>query len=73
MKASGNRLLATMTWPLFVVLRTRSPRERAPKSFWNRVNVEHLAIYEAIAEGDRVAAEYKMREHLHYIYEKVDW
>jgi DNA-binding FadR family transcriptional regulator len=73
MKASGNRLLETMTWPLFVVLRTRFPRDRAPESFWTRVNADHLAIYEAIAEGDRVTAEYKMRQHLQHIYEKADW
>lgn len=73
MKASDNRVLETMTWPLFVILRTRLPRDRAPKSFWRRVNADHLAIYEAVAEGDRVTAEYKMREHLHHIHEKVHW
>jgi GntR family transcriptional repressor for pyruvate dehydrogenase complex len=73
--ASGNRLLETMTRPLFVVLQTRFLRDRAPKSFWKRVDEEHRSIYEAIAERDRLAAEYEMREHLKHLqrmYEQID-
>lgn len=73
--ASGNRLLETMTRPLFVVLQNRFLRDRAPESFWKRVDEEHRAIYEAIAAGDRLAAEYEMREHLHHLrrmYEQID-
>ena len=73
--ASGNRLLETMTRPLFVVLQTRFLRDRAPKSFWKRVDDEHRNIYTAIADGDRLAAEYEMREHLHHLrrmYEQID-
>ena len=73
--ASGNRLLETMTRPLFVVLQTRFLRDRAPKSFWKRVDDEHRNIYTAIADGDRPAAEYEMREHLHHLrrmYEQID-
>lgn len=74
-KASGNRLLETMTRPLFVVLQTRFLRDQAPKSFWKRVDDEHRNIYAAIAAGDRMVAEYEMREHLHHLrrmYEQID-
>lgn len=73
--ASGNRLLETMTRPLFLVLQTRFLRDRAPKSFWKRVDEEHRNIYTAIADGDRWAAEYEMREHLQHLrrmYEQID-
>jgi GntR family transcriptional repressor for pyruvate dehydrogenase complex len=73
--ASGNRLLETMTRPVFVVLQSRFLRDRAPQSFWANVDDEHRAIYNAIAAGDRLAAEYEMREHLHHLrrmYEIID-
>ena len=70
-----NQLLALMTEPLFAVLQNRFLRDRAPAKFWERVGVEHRAIYAAIAAGDRVTAEYEMREHLHHLrqtYEQID-
>lgn len=73
--AAGNRLLETMTRPVFVVLQNRFLRDRAPDSFWKRVHDEHRSIYDAIASGDRMAAEYEMREHLHHLrrmYEQID-
>ena len=73
--ASGNRLLKSMTRPIFVVLQTRFLRDRAPRTFWRQVHHEHRSIVAAIAAGDRVSAEYEMREHLRHlrrIYELID-
>ncbi len=73
--ASGNRLLETMTRPLFVVLQDRFLRDQAPDSFWKRVDIEHNTIYKAIEAGDRMVAEYEMKEHLHHLrrmYEQID-
>ena len=74
-KASGNELIETMTRPVFVVLQNRFLRDRAPKSFWTRVNDEHRLIHQAIADKDVLTAEYEMREHLHHLrrmYEQID-
>lgn len=74
-ETSGNRLLEPLTRPLFVVLQDRFLRDLAPASFWMRVDEEHRLIYDAIAAGDRLAAEYEMREHLQHLrrmYEQID-
>lgn len=72
---AGNPLIEVMTRPIFEVLQTRFLRDRAPKSFWRRVNAEHQAIYEAVASGDPNRAETEMRTHLVHLrgmYEKID-
>jgi DNA-binding GntR family transcriptional regulator len=63
------------TPPVFLVLKTRFLRDRAPKRFWVRANQEHKRICAAIAVGDGDAAETEMRDHLRHLrslYEKID-
>ena len=74
-QAARNDLLDTMTRPIFVVLQDRFLRDRAPSAFWGQVAEEHQRIYEGIAAGDRLTAEYEMREHLRHlrlVYEQLD-
>lgn len=74
-QSSGNELLETMTRPIFVVLQDRFLRDRAPSEFWSQVAEEHQRIYQGIAAGDRLTAEYEMREHLRHlrvVYEQLD-
>lgn len=63
-EASGNRLLAMVTRPVFGVLRERFLRDQAPKSFWRTVDRDHDAIFEAIEGGDADSAGDLMRAHL---------
>lgn len=62
--ATGNRLLRTMTQPLFDTLQTRFARELAARDFWRQVMVEHAAIVDAIESRDPDAAGRQMHLHL---------
>jgi len=62
--ASGNRLLAVMTLPIYSVLRDHFLRDAAPPSFWEKVEKEHRAILRAIEVSDPIAAGEEMAAHL---------
>lgn len=74
--ATGNLMLALMLQPVSDVLRTRLQRTRAEdRSLWARVDACHIAIADAIAEGDAVRAQDLMRTHLVELgplYEQID-
>lgn len=62
--ATGSSLLDLLTQPIFVVLRERFLRDRAPASFWQEVTEDHRVIADAIAAGDAAAAGDAMQDHL---------
>jgi GntR family transcriptional repressor for pyruvate dehydrogenase complex len=67
LSATGNELLEIVALPMFQVMTARLDREDVPASFWRRVEADHIAIYEAIAAGDKSSAESHMRQHLERI------
>lgn len=73
--ATGNPLLQLMCRPINQVLRSRLDRDRLGRSEWERVDSDHVEIYEAVASGDADAAERLTREHLHSLrplYEQME-
>jgi GntR family transcriptional repressor for pyruvate dehydrogenase complex len=74
--ATGNPMLAMMLQPVSDVLRTRLERSRAhDHTLWSEIDSCHLALAEAIADGDGERAERLMREHLsdlRALYEEID-
>jgi GntR family transcriptional repressor for pyruvate dehydrogenase complex len=62
--ATGNRLLRTMTQPLFDTLQTRFARELAARDFWRQVMVEHKDIADAIESRNGEEAGRRMALHL---------
>lgn len=62
--ATGSSLLDLLTQPLFIVLRQRFLRDRAPSEFWTDVDTDHRRIADAIARGDGDAAATAMHDHL---------
>ncbi|SFB49572.1 transcriptional regulator, GntR family [Amycolatopsis marina] len=73
--ATGNPLLRLMCQPVNQVLRTRLHRERIAREVWDRVDTDHIDIYQAVADGDVSRAEQLTRDHLHSLrplYEQMD-
>jgi GntR family transcriptional regulator, transcriptional repressor for pyruvate dehydrogenase complex len=74
--ATGNPMLAMMLQPVSDVLRTRLERSRAhDHTLWSGIDACHVALAEAIADGDGGRAERLMREHLvelRPLYEEID-
>lgn len=63
--ATGNPMLAMMLQPVSDVLRTRLERSRAhDHTLWSEIDARHLALAEAVADGDGDRAEQLMRDHL---------
>lgn len=72
---SGNALLPVLARPLFVTLRTRFLRDKAPPRFWSEVADDHDIVYERIAAGDGAGAREQMCAHLASLartYERID-
>lgn len=74
--ATGNPMLAMMLQPISDVLRTRLERSRAhDRTQWDDVDSCHIAVADAIADGDGPRAEDLMRAHLidlRPLYEEID-
>jgi DNA-binding FadR family transcriptional regulator len=73
--AAGNHLLRMMTQPVFSFLQGRFLRSRADTSFWDKVEVEHAAIVDAIEASDPERAGDEMERHLEHLrptYEQID-
>jgi GntR family transcriptional regulator, transcriptional repressor for pyruvate dehydrogenase complex len=73
--ATGNPLLHLMCEPVNQVLRSRLNRDRVERAVWDRIDADHVEIYQAVAGGDADAAERLTREHLHSLrplYERMD-
>jgi GntR family transcriptional repressor for pyruvate dehydrogenase complex len=64
LEAAGNPLLEIVARPVLQSLRTRFLRDRVGTAFWHDVHTDHIAIVDAIAEGDAAAAAIAMAEHL---------
>ena len=64
MVASGNKLLASMSMPLYSVLRNRFLRDRAPIEFWQEVASDHQLIFLAIKDRDEERSARLMKDHL---------
>ena len=64
MVASGNKLLASMSMPLYSVLRNRFLRDRAPIEFWQEVASDHQLIFLAIKDRDEKESGRLMKDHL---------
>jgi DNA-binding FadR family transcriptional regulator len=62
--ACGNLLLEAMGRPISAVARARFSRTDPTNAFWSRNTAEHRRIYEAIATGDRKAAEKEAAAHI---------
>lgn len=72
-EACGNPLVETIAYPLLIFTRRRYPD--VPPDFAKHAHEEHVAIYEAIADGDVTVAGEAMRTHLAkltYRYAPVD-
>jgi GntR family transcriptional regulator, transcriptional repressor for pyruvate dehydrogenase complex len=73
--ATGNPLLRLMCQPVNEVLRSRLNRNRIERAVWDRIDADHVEIYEAVASGDADTAERLTRQHLHSLrplYEQMD-
>jgi len=73
--ATGNPLLQLMCRPINEVLHSRLDRDRISRAEWERVDRDHVDIYEAVTSGDAEAAERLTREHLHSLrplYEQME-
>jgi len=62
--AGGNRLLSTMTEPLFRVLQAKFLSPDLSETYWKKVDRDHERIVAAIADGDGDAAAAAMHDHL---------
>lgn len=75
LRAADNPLLDLVTVPVFRVLGSRFSRDAAPEGFWECVDDDHRAIFDAVAAGDSMTAMTLMRRHLDHlgdIYKEMD-
>lgn len=75
LRAADNPLLVLVTGPVFRVLGSRFSRDSAPEGFWQCVDEDHRAIFDAVAAGDSITAMALMRRHLDHIgdtYKEMD-
>lgn len=75
LRAADNPLLDLVTAPVFRVLGSRFSRDVAPEGFWECVDDDHRAIFDAVAAGDSMTAMTLMRRHLDHLgdtYKEMD-
>lgn len=75
LEASCNRLLGIVASPVFDVLKSRFSRDDVERSYWTRVDNDHMEILGHVEAGDPDGAESAMRAHLRRLestYEATD-